>query len=284
MRQSCLTSCLAILVAIAVISPIGPTSFAQSSKIQAQVKFEAANLAIEEKQYDEALTLLEEAIQLADSNTDFLYAAAQCSFEIKNYSKAQTYILQTLKTYSKQSQNTPAYQTALQLAARIERYKNSQKNVEPLKAVTGGTGRKLTTTLCVACHTLGRVVSARRTAEGWQNTITNHNLPKGQISKNEIKIIVSYLAVQFGKEPKTQDAQINVQGSWQFSFQGSSQQLYFPFNTKYECEEARSQGLKNTQDTLSKYQEGTGDEQTKSRVIQLQRALNTTSPCHPVQP
>ena len=284
MRQSRLTSCLAVLVAIAVISPIGPTSLAQSSKIQAQIKFEAANLAIEEKQFGEALTLLEEAMQLVDSNAEFLYAAAQCSFEIKSYSKAQTYILQALETYSKQSQNTPAYQTALQLAARIERHKSRQKNIEPLQAVAGGNGRKLTTTLCVACHTLGRVVSARRTAEGWQNTINNHNLPKGQISKNEIKSIVSYLAVQFGAEPKTQNAQINSQGSWQFSFQGSSQQLYFPFDTKYECEEARSQGLQNTQDTLSKHQDGTGDEQTKNRVMQLQRALNTTSPCHPVQP
>ena len=283
MRQSRLTSCLAILVAIAVISPIGLTSPAQSSKIQAQIKFEAANLAIEEKQFDEALTLLEEAIQLVDSNAKFLYAAAQCSFEIKNYSKAQTYILQALEMYSKQDLPA-AYQKALQLAASIERHKSRQKKVEPLQAVASGNGRKLTTTLCVACHTLGRVVSARRTAEGWQNTINNHNLPKGQISENEIKIIVSYLAVQFGAKPKTQNTQTNSQGSWQFSFQGSSQRLDFPFDTKYECEEARSQGLQNTQDTLSKHQDGTRDEQTNNRVIQLQRALNTTSPCHPVQP
>ena len=61
MRESRFTSCLAILVAIAVISPIGPTSLAQSSKIQAQIKFEAASLAIEEKQFDEALTLANES-------------------------------------------------------------------------------------------------------------------------------------------------------------------------------------------------------------------------------
>ena len=150
-------------------------------------------------------------------------------------------------------------------------------------AETQGSGRKLVTTLCVACHTLGRVVSAKRSEEGWRNTIDRHNLPKGQISDDEIELIVGYLAAQFGLEPPGRETQANLKGDWQFSFQGSAERLYFPFSTKYECEEARNRGLQSTQDALSEYGEASGDAQTEKRIIQLQRVLRTTSPCHPVE-
>ena len=149
-------------------------------------------------------------------------------------------------------------------------------------AIQGG-GRKLVTTLCVACHTLGRVVSAKRTEEGWRNTIDRHNFPKGQISDDEIELIVGYLAVQFGVEPAGLETQADLKGDWQFSFQGSAERLYFPFSTKYECEEARSRGLQSTQEALSEYGSGSGEEQAEKRFIQLERVLRTTSPCHPVE-
>ncbi len=144
-------------------------------------------------------------------------------------------------------------------------------------------GRTLTTTLCVACHTLGRVVSAKRTEEGWRNTIDRHNLPKGQISDDEIETIVGYLAAQFGVGPAGLETQTSPQGEWQFSFQGSAEKLYLPFSTKYECEEARSRGLLSTQEALSEYGDEPGDSPTDKRIIQLQRVLRTTSPCHPVE-
>jgi len=97
------------------------TASAQSPDIQARIKSEAANLALEAKEYGEALVLLEEIMELTGPAPGVLYNAARCAFETKDYPKAQAYITQVLETDNERFKTTLRYSEAFKLAARIDR-------------------------------------------------------------------------------------------------------------------------------------------------------------------
>lgn len=97
------------------------TASAQSPDIQARIKWEAANLALETEEYGEALVLLEEVMELTGPAPGVLYNAARCAFETKDYPKAQEYIAQVLETDDELFKITLQYSEAFKLAARIDR-------------------------------------------------------------------------------------------------------------------------------------------------------------------
>lgn len=72
---------------------------------------------------------------------------------------------------------------------------------EPVKVIVlpGGAGKELVEARCGICHDLGRVVTARRSREEWEQ-ITKNMLERGPTaSPEQTRAIVSYLSSQFGK-------------------------------------------------------------------------------------
>jgi nitrate/TMAO reductase-like tetraheme cytochrome c subunit len=52
---------------------------------------------------------------------------------------------------------------------------------------------------CSICHSADRAKSAKKTNEEWANTVTRMKNKTGNISVEEVKIIVDYLTKTYGK-------------------------------------------------------------------------------------
>ena len=64
-----------------------------------------------------------------------------------------------------------------------------------------GEGKGYVMTICTSCHGLGNIVGQKKTADGWEATVSNM---LGRISagmEQETEIISKYLAANFGTEP-----------------------------------------------------------------------------------
>ena len=63
-----------------------------------------------------------------------------------------------------------------------------------------GAGKELVQARCTACHDLGRVVTARRTPQDWDQ-ITRNMIERGpQATPAQVETIVTYLTTHLGKE------------------------------------------------------------------------------------
>jgi nitrate/TMAO reductase-like tetraheme cytochrome c subunit len=52
---------------------------------------------------------------------------------------------------------------------------------------------------CSVCHSADRAKSAKKTNEEWANTVTRMKNKTGNISVEEVKIIIDYLTKTYGK-------------------------------------------------------------------------------------
>lgn len=93
---------------------------AQSSDVQARVRFEQANLAFDAEKYGDALRLFEEVMDLIGPFPELSYRAAQAAYHAADYSKAEEYVSVVLETDDEAFKATPEFDAAFVLAARIE--------------------------------------------------------------------------------------------------------------------------------------------------------------------
>jgi mono/diheme cytochrome c family protein len=63
-----------------------------------------------------------------------------------------------------------------------------------------GTGKDVVAARCAVCHDLGRVVSVRRTKQGWEQMTRNMMGRGSQVSAEQIQTIITYLTTHFGKQ------------------------------------------------------------------------------------
>lgn len=100
-------------------------SFAQSNDVKARVKWEQAKLALERGNYENALSLFEEAMQLLAPYPELLYNAARAAYESGHVDKAYNYIYRVLGTTDAEFKKSPEYAEAFKLAAKIEEAKKA---------------------------------------------------------------------------------------------------------------------------------------------------------------
>ena len=68
----------------------------------------------------------------------------------------------------------------------------------PTTAPTGGDGEKLLNERCTKCHSLDRVKTAQKTQDQWQQIVTRMVGKGANLSNDEQKTLVEYLAKTYG--------------------------------------------------------------------------------------
>jgi len=68
----------------------------------------------------------------------------------------------------------------------------------PTVAPTGGDGEKLLNERCTKCHSLDRVKTAQKTQDQWQQIVTRMVGKGANLSNDEQKTLVEYLAKTYG--------------------------------------------------------------------------------------
>jgi len=75
-----------------------------------------------------------------------------------------------------------------------------QGDPELVEAMPEGQGKQMVASICSGCHTLGNVVTQRRSSEEWAQTV-NEMISRGaQIFPEEVDTMVSYLGEHFGAQ------------------------------------------------------------------------------------
>ena len=75
-----------------------------------------------------------------------------------------------------------------------------QGDPELVEAMPGGQGKEMVVSICSGCHTLGNVVTQRRSSEEWAQTV-NEMISRGaQIFKEEVDTLFSYLGEHYGAQ------------------------------------------------------------------------------------
>ena len=58
-------------------------------------------------------------------------------------------------------------------------------------------GKALVSERCTACHNLGRVEKARKTAEEWKSTVERMKSKGAKLDESETEAVIEYLAATF---------------------------------------------------------------------------------------
>ncbi|MCZ6486472.1 MAG: c-type cytochrome [Acidobacteria bacterium] len=75
-----------------------------------------------------------------------------------------------------------------------------QGDPELVEAMPEGQGKQMVASICSGCHTLGSVLTQRRSSEEWAQTV-NEMISRGaQIFPEEVDTMVSYLGEHFGAQ------------------------------------------------------------------------------------
>lgn len=112
------TACATLLLAAAII--VSPSAFAQSEQTRARISYERALLAIDEGNFDRALTLLEESIPILGPTAEMRFHAGWCAYETGQFEKALDYLYPILDTADPDPSAASIHKEALRLAADAE--------------------------------------------------------------------------------------------------------------------------------------------------------------------
>jgi cytochrome c-type biogenesis protein CcmH/NrfF len=76
--------------------------------------------------------------------------------------------------------------------------KGGSSATQPSGSSTTADGQTLMNTRCNKCHSLDRVTSAHKTADQWNQTVTKMISNGAQLTSDEQKVLVDYLAKTYG--------------------------------------------------------------------------------------
>ena len=85
-------------------------------------------------------------------------------------------------------------------------YLFSQQQTDWVSLLPEGEGKKEVTTLCASCHSLQLIVSQRKTAEQWRNTVDNMIGRGAQLFVEEVDTIAAYLSTHLAPTHSSDDS------------------------------------------------------------------------------
>ncbi len=87
-----------------------------------------------------------------------------------------------------------------------------QGNPELVESMPQGQGKQMVASICSGCHTLGTVLTQRRSSEEWEETV-NEMISRGaQIFTEEVDTLVSYLGEHYGAQAGSAPSQSAGEG------------------------------------------------------------------------